>query len=79
VSHMSPADMFPDVCSECDASVSSVSVSSGDLMPAESMLSLRGSKANLRKSQWSLKGEGVQIRPRPRLESNIKPRLEYQM
>ncbi|XP_072224661.1 E3 ubiquitin-protein ligase TRIM58-like [Leuresthes tenuis] len=31
------------------------SFSSGELMPAESMLSLRGSKANLRKSQWSLK------------------------
>ncbi|XP_077940420.1 bloodthirsty-related gene family, member 30 isoform X6 [Gasterosteus aculeatus] len=32
------------------------SVSSGDLMAAESMLSLRGSTASLRKSQWSLKG-----------------------
>ncbi|XP_077940412.1 bloodthirsty-related gene family, member 30 isoform X2 [Gasterosteus aculeatus] len=31
------------------------SVSSGDLMAAESMLSLRGSTASLRKSQWSLK------------------------
>ncbi|KAM9346188.1 bloodthirsty-related gene family, member 30 isoform 1-T2 [Symphorus nematophorus] len=31
------------------------SVSSGDLMLAESMLSLRGSSANLRKSQWSLR------------------------
>uniref|UniRef100_G3PPF3 Bloodthirsty-related gene family, member 30 n=1 Tax=Gasterosteus aculeatus TaxID=69293 RepID=G3PPF3_GASAC len=29
---------------------------SGDLMAAESMLSLRGSTASLRKSQWSLKG-----------------------
>ncbi|XP_028268111.1 bloodthirsty-related gene family, member 30 [Parambassis ranga] len=31
------------------------SFSSGDLMAAESMLSLRGSTASLRKSQWSLK------------------------
>ncbi|XP_023117706.1 E3 ubiquitin-protein ligase TRIM21 [Amphiprion ocellaris] len=31
------------------------SFSSGDLMVAESMLSLRGSSASLRKSQWSLK------------------------
>ncbi|XP_071320685.1 E3 ubiquitin-protein ligase TRIM39-like [Trachinotus anak] len=31
------------------------SFSSGDLMAAESMLSLRGSSANLRKSQWSLR------------------------
>ncbi|XP_070779214.1 E3 ubiquitin-protein ligase TRIM39-like [Enoplosus armatus] len=31
------------------------SVSSGDLMLAESMLSLRGSSASLRKSQWSLR------------------------
>ncbi|XP_042361289.1 LOW QUALITY PROTEIN: E3 ubiquitin-protein ligase TRIM39-like [Plectropomus leopardus] len=31
------------------------SVSSGDLMVAESMLSLRGSTASLRKSQWSLR------------------------
>ncbi|KAL6102349.1 uncharacterized protein ACO6RY_01972 [Pungitius sinensis] len=31
------------------------SVSSGDLMAAESMLSLRGSTASLRRSQWSLR------------------------
>lgn len=33
------------------------SVLSGDLMMAESMLSLRGSSANLRRSQWSLRGQ----------------------
>ncbi|KAK2833937.1 hypothetical protein Q5P01_017826 [Channa striata] len=37
------------------SSVSRGSFSSGDLMAAESMLSLRGSTVNLRKSQWSLK------------------------
>lgn len=35
---------------------SSVSVSSGDLMAAESVMSLRASSASLRKSQWSLRG-----------------------
>ncbi|XP_029995919.1 bloodthirsty-related gene family, member 30 isoform X2 [Sphaeramia orbicularis] len=32
------------------------SFSSGEVTPAESMLSLRGSSANLRKSQWTLRG-----------------------
>ncbi|XP_039979967.1 E3 ubiquitin-protein ligase TRIM21-like isoform X2 [Xiphias gladius] len=38
------------------------SISSGDLMAAESVLSLRGSSANLRKSQWSLR-DLKKIRP----------------
>lgn len=33
------------------------SVSSGELMVGESMLSLRGSSASLRRSQWSLRGQ----------------------
>ncbi|XP_026204463.1 E3 ubiquitin-protein ligase TRIM39-like [Anabas testudineus] len=39
------------------------SFSSGDLMAAESMLSLRGSSVNLRKSQWSLRGEHKKSKP----------------
>lgn len=38
-----------------------VLVPAGDLMAAESMLSLRGSSANLRKSQWSLRGETLAV------------------
>lgn len=33
------------------------SVSSGELMAAESVMSLRGSSASLRRSQWSLRGQ----------------------
>lgn len=49
----------PDVSSE--SCLSPVSVSAGDMMAAESMLSLRASTASLRKSQWSLKGERSEV------------------
>lgn len=53
-------DVVADVrCNEGEtkAECFRLSVSSGDLMMAESMFNLRASSANLRRSQWTLRGQ----------------------